>query len=166
MAKRLTIAVPEPLFLRLQKVKKNLNISAICQEALDMAISSQELHLATPTADQLIERLKIEKKAMLNQAKNEGFKLGVESSPSLSFQDFQNLEVRTRCAGAIAIHFDDESLEDLWQFLSKRNDPNHWNLNSPGLMQFLHTTPQAKGAFVQGWIEGVLSVWKDIKNQV
>jgi hypothetical protein len=164
MAKRLTIAVPETLFLRLQKVKKNLNISAICQEALDMAVSTQELKIATPNADQLIERLRIEKQAMLNQAKDEGFKLGVESSPNLSFQDFQNLEARTRCT--CAVHFDDDALDDLWQFLSKRNDPNTWKFNSPGLMQFLNTTPQAKGAFVEGWIEGVLSVWQNLKEQV
>lgn len=164
MAKRLTIAVPETMFLRLQQVKQNLNISAICQEALDMAISMQELQLTTPNADQFIERLRIEKKGMLDQAKNEGFKLGVESSPNLSFQDFQNLEARTRC-NCVA-HLDDESLEDLWQFLSKRNDPNTWNVKSPGLMLFLNTTPQAKGMFVQGWIEGVLSVWQEIKSQV
>ncbi|MGK7931595.1 MAG: hypothetical protein AB4041_09200 [Microcystaceae cyanobacterium] len=129
-----------------------------------MSISTQELQLATPNADQLIERLRIEKQTMLNQAKDEGFKLGVESSPNLSLQDFQNFEVRTRCAGTI--HFDDDVLEDLWQFLSKRNKPDCCIFNSPKLRRFLSTTPEAKGAFVKGWIEGVLSVWKEIQNQV
>jgi hypothetical protein len=142
----------------------SLNHPTICQETLDMTTSTQSRQLSTPNADQLIERLRIEKQAMLNQAKDEGFKLGVESSPNLSFQDFQNLEARTRCT--CAIHFDDDCLEDLWQFLSKRNDPNRSNFSSPQVIQFLNTTPQAKGAFVQGWLEGVLSVWQNLKEQV
>ncbi len=72
MEKRLTIAVPHLLFLRLHKVKQNLNILAICQEALDMAISMQELQITTPNADKLIESLKIEKKRCLTKLNMKG----------------------------------------------------------------------------------------------
>ena len=42
MSQRVTIAVPEPLFTRLQPVKHQFNISAVCQEALDVAACKQE----------------------------------------------------------------------------------------------------------------------------
>jgi hypothetical protein len=162
VSKRLTIAIPESLFVRLQKVKQHLNISAICQEALDMAIALQELQLNDRDRQHLIERLRLEKKAMLTQAKHEGFQLGVKSASSLSYLDFQNLESRKN----LGVKLDEEALDDLWEFLNERDYPKDLRLNAPGLTHLLCVSPDAKGAFVEGWIEGVLSVWKEIKHQL
>jgi histidinol-phosphate/aromatic aminotransferase/cobyric acid decarboxylase-like protein len=55
LSKRITIAVPESLFDRLQSVKHHFNISAICQEALDMAVTYEELKQQSTLDECLVE---------------------------------------------------------------------------------------------------------------
>lgn len=127
-----------------------------------MAITMQELKRKIDDRDAMIQRLRLERQAMLNEVKQAGFKLGINSATTLSYKDFQQLDQRSR----LGLHLDAEALDDLWQFLDVRDYPKQLRLNEPGLTALLTVNPQNKAAFVAGWLDGVLSVWQDIQAQL
>lgn len=162
MSTRVTIAVPESLFERLQPVKHQINISAVCQEALDMAITNEELKLQSTEQNGLVERLRAEKKVLLNKIYQEGFELGIRSTSNLSYKDFQHF-ARVR---PLVESCDEDVLEYLWTFLDTRGYPQEARTHDPDFDHLLDISAQSRILFVQGWIEGVLSVWHTIKAQV
>ncbi|MFB2970457.1 hypothetical protein ACE1CD_15910 [Aerosakkonema sp. BLCC-F183] len=162
MSQRVTIAVPESLFARLQPVKHQFNISAICQEALEMAITYEELKVQVTEQDNLVERLQTEKKVLLNKVRQEGFELGIRSSAKLSYKDFRHFE-RVQ---SLAVALDEDVLDYLWTFLNLKDYPEQARLNDADFTYLLEVDPQSRISFVQGWIDGVLSVWQTIKTQV
>jgi hypothetical protein len=162
VSQRVTVAVPDALFERLQPVKHHFNISAICQEALEMVITREELKLQVAQQDNLVERLQTEKKVLLNKVRQEGFELGIRSSAKLSYKEFRHFERVTPLAGSL----DDEVLEYLWSFLDLKDYPQEARLHDPDFAYLLEVDPQSRVVFAQGWLEGVLSVWQTIKAQV
>ncbi|MEB3360025.1 MAG: hypothetical protein VKK04_25080 [Synechococcales bacterium] len=161
MSKRLTIAVPEALYERLQRVKHHLNISAICQEALNMVVTHEELKLQT-SQDNLVERLRAEKQVLLNKVRQEGFELGIRSTSQLSYKDFQHFERVSPLASSL----DEEVLDYLWTYLDTRGFPEAARVHDPDFGHLLEVSPQSRILFAQGWIDGVLSVWQTVKCQV
>jgi hypothetical protein len=162
VSKRVTIAVPEPLFDRLQPVKHHINISAICQEALDMAITHEELKHQFASDECLVERLRTEKQVLLKKVQQEGYELGIRSASKLSYKDFQHFE-RVR---PLADSLDEDVLEYLWDYLDSRGYPEAARLQDADFAHLLEVSPQSRILFSQGWIDGVLSVWEMIKDQV
>lgn len=162
MSQRVTIAIPDPLFQRLQAVKHNFNISAICQEALEMAITHEELKLQTPEEDHLIERLQAEKKVLLNEVRHEGFELGIRSSSKLAYKDFFHFER----VSALVTGFDEDVLDYLWTYLDTKGYSAQARTQDPDFAHLLEVDPDSRIAFVQGWVDGVLSIWQTIKTQV
>lgn len=161
MSKRLTIAVPEALYERLQRVKHDLNISAVCQEALDMVVKNEELKLEQ-SQDSLVERLRAEKQMLLKKVRQEGFELGIRSTSKLSYRDFQHFE--NVCS--LSASLDEDVLEYLWNYLDSRGFPESARLHDDDFGHLLEVSPQSRILFAQGWIDGVLSVWNTIKKQV
>lgn len=161
MSQRVTIAVPDDLFERLQPVKQRFNISAICQEALEMAVITQELKIQAADMD-LVERLRAEKAVLLHKVQQEGFELGIRSSSKLSYKDFRHFER----VNPVAAHLDEDVLEYLWAFLDLKEYPQQARLHDPDFAHLLEVDAQSRIVFAQGWIDGVLSVWQAIKNQV
>ncbi|MEH1779701.1 MAG: hypothetical protein V7L26_11410 [Nostoc sp.] len=47
MAQRITITLPDNLHERLQMFKESLNVSGVCQQAIDLAIQIEEIKLRT-----------------------------------------------------------------------------------------------------------------------
>lgn len=127
-----------------------------------MAIAIQELKRETANRQDLIARLQLEKQAMLHQARQEGLQLGIKSAAYLSYADFQRLEKQYQ----LGVTLDGEALEDLWQYLDSHDYPENLRISEPGLTHLLLLSPENKGAFVQGWLEGVISVWNDVKKQL
>ncbi|MDX2098974.1 MAG: hypothetical protein SFW36_14450 [Leptolyngbyaceae cyanobacterium bins.59] len=162
MSQRVTIAVPDPLFARLQPVKQHFNISAICQEALEMAITCEELKLQVTQQDNLVERLQAEKKVLLNTIRQEGFELGIRSSSRLSYKDFRHFERVMSLATAL----DEDVLDYLWTFLDYKAYPEQARLHDPDFAHLLEVDPQSRITFAQGWLEGVLSIWQTIQAEV
>ncbi len=162
MSQRVTIAVPDALFERLQPVKHHFNISAICQEALEMAVICEELKTKAAEQDNLVERLQAEKKVLLNTVRQEGFELGIRSSSKLSYKDFRHFER----VMPLATSLDDEVLEYLWNCLDLKDYSQQARINDPDFVYLLEVDPQSRIVFAQGWLEGVLSVWQTIKTQV
>ncbi|NEQ99676.1 MAG: hypothetical protein F6K30_23740 [Cyanothece sp. SIO2G6] len=162
MGQRVTVAVPDQLFKRLQPVKKHFNISAVCQEALEMAVVTQELKIQATEGMGLVERLQAEKAVLLHNVQQEGFELGIRSSSTLSYQDFRHFER----VNAVAAHLDEDALEYLWDFLDFKAYPQQARLHDPDFAHLLKVDPQSRVFFAQGWVDGVLSVWQAIKSQV
>jgi hypothetical protein len=162
VSKRVTIAVPESLFERLQPVKNHLNISAICQEALDMAVTYEEIKLESMSDDEFVERLRTEKQVLLNKVQQEGYELGVRSASKLSYRDFTHFS-RVQ---PLAASFDEDVLEYLWDYLDQRGYPETARTHDADFAHLLEVSPQSRILFCQGWMDGVLSVWEMIKDQV
>jgi hypothetical protein len=162
VSQRVTIAVPESLFARLQPVKHHFNISAICQEALEMAVTFEELKTQAAEQDNLVERLQAEKKVLLNTVRQEGFELGIRSSSKLTYKDFRHFERVMPLANSL----DDEILDYLWNFLDLKEYSQQARVNDPDFAYLLQVDPQSRIVFAQGWMEGVVSVWQTIKAQV
>lgn len=162
MSQRVTIAVPDELFERLQPVKQHFNISAVCQEALEMAITCEELKVQVSEQDDLVERLRAEKQVLLNTVRQEGFELGVRSSSKLSYSDFQHFE-RVQ---PLAASLDEDVLDYLWTFLDVKDYPEQARLHDPDFAHLLEVDSQSRIVFAQGWIDGVLSIWQVLKPQV
>ncbi len=162
MSQRVTIAVPDELFERLQPVKQRFNISAVCQEALEMAVITQELKIQATEDENLVERLRAEKAVILHKVQQEGFELGIRSSSKLSYKDFRHFER----VNPVAAHLDEDALEYLWNFLDFKAYPQQARLHEPDFAHLLEVDPQSRIIFAQGWVDGVLSVWQTIKNLV
>ncbi|AFZ44635.1 hypothetical protein PCC7418_2488 [Halothece sp. PCC 7418] len=162
MSHRVTIAVPDALFERLQAVKHNFNISSICQEALEMAITHQELKQQAQEQDNLVERLQAEKNVLLHTVRQEGFELGIRSSSKLSYKDYRHFER----VSPLAESLDEDVLDYLWSFLDLKEYPEQARLHDPDFAHLLEVDPESRIIFAQGWLEGVLSIWETIKTQV
>ena len=162
MSQRVTIAVPESLFARLKPVKQHFNISAVCQEALEMAITIEELKIQVAEEDNLVERLQTEKKVLLNKVRQEGFELGIRSSSKLSYKDFRHFE-RVQ---SLAVALDEDVLDYLFSYLDLKNCPEQARHLDADFAYLLQVDPPCRITFAQGWIDGVLSVWQTLKTQV
>lgn len=162
MSQRVTIAVPESLHTRLQPVKHRFNISAICQEALEMAIVCEEMKLNTIQQEDLVERLRMEKKVLMNNVRQEGFELGIRSCSKLSYQDFRHFERVMPLANSL----DEDVLDHLWSFLDFKEYPEQARLHDPDFAHLLEVDPQCRITFAQGWMEGVFSVWQTLKCRI
>lgn len=162
MSHRITIAVPDSLYARLQPVKQRFNISAVCQEALEMAVIHQELESQAVPSENLVERLQVEKKILLKKVRQEGYELGIRSSSKLSYQDFRHFERVMPLAQAL----DEEVLDYLWTFLDLKQYPEQTRLHDRDFAYLLEVDPQSQIEFAQGWLEGVLSIWDNLKAHV
>ncbi len=127
-----------------------------------MAVTHEELKLQTTQQDDLVERLRIEKKVLLNKVRQEGFELGVRSSSKLSYKDFNHFDRVSSLASAL----DEDAVEYLWTFLDVKEYPAQARLHDPDFAHLLDVDPQSRITFAQGWLEGVLSVWQTLKTQV
>lgn len=127
-----------------------------------MAVICEELKVQAAEQDNLIERLQAEKKVLLNKVRQEGFELGIRSSSKLSYKDFRHFERVMPLAALL----DDEVLDYLWSFLDLKEYSQQARVNDPDFAYLLEVDPQSRIVFAQGWLEGVVSVWQTIKDQV
>lgn len=127
-----------------------------------MAITCEEVKLQTIEQEDLIDRLRTEKKVLLNKVHQEGFELGIRSSSKLSYKDFRHFER----VSPLAASLDEDVIEYLWTFLDMKEYPAQARTHDPDFAHLLEVDSQSRIIFAQGWMEGVLSVWNAIKNHV
>lgn len=127
-----------------------------------MAIKHEELKQQVVSDDTLVERLRTEKQVLLNKVHQEGYELGIRSASQLTYSDFQHFE-RVR---PLAASFDEDVLEYLWSYLDTRGYPAEARIHDADFAHLLEVSPQSRILFSQGWIDGVLSVWDNIKAEV
>jgi hypothetical protein len=141
VAERINITIPNALSERLQVVKGRLNVSKICQQAIEKAVTAEEINAKDiPGRDKLIKRLRMEKEESIEAWKETGFTDGKQDAQELSYDDFQMLEN------------DSEIPQETCDWVKE----NHFKY---------YERPHEESYF-EGWIEGVLSVWNDIKDEV
>lgn len=133
-----------------------------------MAVTLKELQTETSNRETLIERLRLERKALQAQIREKGFKVGIKSADHLSYQEFQRIERGYRILeeghhGGALIH--EDVLANLWTLLESHGYFSDAELDE-GINHLLLLSDRNKAAFGEGWIEGVLSVWNEIKDQV
>jgi len=123
-------------------VKNALNVSGVCQEALEMAIRIEELRREeSPNMDTLIERLQIEKQQDAEQWKEEGVIEGKKDASNLSYGEFKQLESKQSITDDLINWIEENHFEYMEGFVDK-------------------------DAFLEGWLEGVLSIWDEVKESL
>lgn len=127
-----------------------------------MAVTLEELKHQSAEQAGLIERLRTEKNALLHKIRQEGFELGIRSTSVLSYKEFQHFE-RVQ---SLATSLDEAVLDYLWTFLDAHGYPQEVRTHDPDFDHLLDVSPESRIIFVQGWLEGVLSVWNAIKDRV
>jgi hypothetical protein len=127
-----------------------------------MAVKHEELKQHFAADECLVERLRTEKQVLLNKVQQEGYELGIRSASKLSYKDFQHFE-RVR---PLAASLDEDVLEYLWDYLDTRGYSREARIHDADFAHLLEVSPQSRILFSQGWVDGVLSVWEMIKDQV
>ena len=127
-----------------------------------MAVTYEEVKLQSMSDEEFVERLRTEKQVLLNKVQQEGYELGVRSASKLTYSDFNHFS-RVQ---PLAASFDEDVLEYLWDYLDQRGYPETARTHSADFAHLLEVSPQSRILFCQGWIDGVLSVWAMIKDQV
>ena len=140
MAERITITIPNDLHERLQAVKDALNVSRVCQEGLEVAIRIEELKREkSPNMDTLIEKLRIEKEQDVAKWKEEGVIEGKKDALNLSYSEFKDLESKQSITDDLTDWIEENHFEYMEGFVDK-------------------------DVFLEGWLEGALSVWDEVKE--
>ena len=107
MAINLTITVPEELHKRLQEVKKNFNVSQVCQKAIETEVKRQELLLSgREDLNDVIKRFRLEHAEYFKSSRDLGYKYGLHG---LSDIPLKAMEFLCRHSGLPV-----ESLDDIF----------------------------------------------------
>jgi hypothetical protein len=127
-----------------------------------MAISLQEQIVENFDSEQLVKRLCQEKQDLLEQVREQGFNFGVKSAASLCYNEFHRIE----SLSLAEVNVDSEAFAEMWELLDSRRYHNEMRLDEGELSHLLPSDHENKAVFVISWMEGVLSVWNLIKEQV
>lgn len=127
-----------------------------------MAITVKETKIDIADRQKLVERLKLEKKLLLAQIKEQGFKLGVKSAVTLSYKEFQ----RIKRLSSANVRIDAGSFAGMWELLAARQPNYEIRFEDGELVELVPLSDENKASFIEGWIEGVISVWHQIEDQV
>ena len=139
LAERLTISIPSDLYNRLQKVKADLNISKICQTAIESRVTFEEIYKQEKNQMQaLIDKLRKEKEEIETNAHETGLKEGLEDAKELTYTEFKYIETNNALS------------EDLTEWLQNHRMDEDTDIT----------------AYKKGWIEGVLQIWSDVKDKI
>lgn len=144
MAERITVTIPESLHRRLQAVKSRLNVSGLCQDAIEQAVRIEEIKMKDlPVKQKVIERLRLEKQEANKEWKETGFNDGLKDAEHLSYEDFQAIE-NIENAGELP--------KETYDWVRENNFENYENLD--------------EDIYLEGWIEGALHFWNEIKDEL
>jgi hypothetical protein len=127
-----------------------------------MAISLQEQITPTFDSESLVERLREDKETISKQVQEFGFNCGVKSVSVLSYQELH----RIKNLSVAGIELDTEAFIYMWDFLDNHHYQNECRLDAGEWSYLLPDDEQNKLTFVKSWMEGVLSVWNQIKSKV
>ncbi len=127
-----------------------------------MTITMKQTQALTFNHQKLIDRLRLEKKMLTANIKEDGRKLGVKSAIALSYQEFQRIERLSQTH----VRIDAGAFADMWQWLAARQPELHLQFEDGELREIAILKDNNKATFIEGWMEGVLTVWQKIKNEI
>ena len=88
----MTISISDDLKEKLEKFKDRMNISKVCQEALERKISYfSSIPVDKKEFEELIIKLREDKVKFENEWENGGFKFGVEDFSKLDYESIQKI---------------------------------------------------------------------------
>jgi hypothetical protein len=171
MARQLRITIPEELHARLQEVKNNFKVSEVCEAAIEAAVFVQEA-TNNPSIDTMIDRLNKEKSEFFKAYKEDGRTAGVYDAMSWSYIKFLSFTVDhveydfwdDKCGATSdkqVLAFDSfASSEAHKEWIEIRTDTEQ-DFSCDGIYGNNSDMRKfASDSYYQGWIEGILSVWK------
>lgn len=161
MSKQIAVTIPDELHERLQAVKGSFNVSGICQQAIERAVTLEEIKSEEiPQMDQLIAKLRLQKEGDAEQWRQIGFKEGRKSAHKLNLSDFRLM--------SSLLHTD----YNVQPPVVKPYPPQDFCNTEVGQRisaRFFEKYGLEKGnldAYTEGWIMGALSVWDEIKDDI
>lgn len=160
VTQRTSIALPDQLHERLQVVKDNLNVSQICQRALEMAIELEETKMkALSKKERVIERLRVEGQ----KSKEEWFICGKRDA----FEATDNL-ARTYFEQIVYFYKDKDELEKYGLWVKLAHLPEDLQEIVGADMENYSPKPYEanEASYLAGWIEGVIEFWDEIKGEI
>jgi len=145
MTKIISVSLPDELYERVQVVKESINVSGICQEALEKEIEIQEL-LKKGTKMSTIEKLRKQKEEHDEVYFDEGKSDGIKDAEDMDYEEL--LEV-VKCGNGIYktdVYYNrlKDGIEE------KSNDDSAFN----------------ESMYIDGWIEGVTEFYDEIKDEL
>jgi hypothetical protein len=156
-AERITIAIPEEMKKRLQTFKDDLNVSALCQKAIDEALTLREIRMKDiSTKQKVIERLRLERQKSEEEWFECGKTDGLKDAEDLSYNEFeqlwglyQNKSEIERYAEWVELHQFPEGLQELLQERIEGYSPK-----------------PIESIYLAGWIDGATDFWNEIKDEI
>ncbi|MGA1409708.1 MAG: hypothetical protein ACO37W_08240 [Prochlorotrichaceae cyanobacterium] len=127
-----------------------------------MTVMTQHLGTQATEDTNVVDRLQTEKTVLRHKIQQEGFELGVRSSSKLSNADFRHFQA----VRPLTSDLDEDALESLWTFLDFKGYPQQARLHDRDFAHLLEVDAQSRIVFAQSWVDGVLSVWQSIQEQV
>lgn len=154
MAARLNITIPDELHERLQVVKDvqpGLNVSAICQEAIEMTVKLAESRKSAGSKrERAINRLNLQIRRGQKDWYRKGKEDGLNDAPDLNYEDFSvAIELTNTAINPLHIIAVQEHFQSVEKSAAKLKCPHPMRV-----------------AYYAGWMDGVLEFWNDIEDEL
>ena len=156
MGKRISIALPDELFERLQAVKDEFNISGLCQDAIESEIVRQEFFKKGTDMENTIKRLSDEKRASIKANEESVEQVGYMWASSMSYSELIRLEKAEEKLGKGSDEFVDiiRELPDYQSWLEEA-----WAH---------HDNPAEIGQdlYLRLLAEGIMRFWREVRSKI
>jgi hypothetical protein len=167
MAQRLNISIPDELNERIKDFKDRLNVSKICQVAIDAAVKREEARIGEDIKATII-RLKKEKAEYFKVYRDEGFKDGKSNALSFTYDKFIKviLAVEERdyqqSNSEEALNY---FADDVYKGKAECIGDNQLILDTE-IVWVNDLSYEAADEYSKGWIDGVIFVWEQVKSKI
>lgn len=151
------MTIPDNLYARLQAVKEKLNVSAVCQKAIEQVVFLEEIKMkALSPKEKVIERLRLERQKGEQEWFDCGRTDGLKDAQDLSYDDFQEIWDLYQSK-------DELERSDAWIELHQFPEDFHELLQ--GRIEYYSPKP-IEDIYLAGWIDGVTEFWDEIKDEI
>lgn len=153
---QILVNVSDGVYARVELAKAKLDLSNICQEAIEKALEVEEVrNQEIPDIDKVIRKLGRQKRELIDEWKQKAFDAGMKAASYLNYTDFIDIETTN-----IALQSTDEL--DAEEMLG---DSVRWVKDNLDRLQ--RYSPQLdRQVYLKSWIEGVMAFWMKVKNKI
>lgn len=158
MSQRINISLPDDLYEKMQAYKDRLNVSKLCQSAIQRAVTIEELRDQTSEkVDKLAISFENEREEYGQAFRKEGFRDGTRDAFKCDFQWMYT----------IWTHRDAEPPEKLFQMGStnatiEKIEKEELETDLDFFLCFDHV----KDLYFKGWLAGFVDVWERVSQKM
>lgn len=158
MSQRINISVPDELFEKMQAYKDRLNVSKLCQNAIQRAVAIEEQRDRTNgDIDRLAIAFERERMQYGQAFREEGFRDGTNDGLACDFQWMYT----------IWTHRDAEPPEKLFEMAAtKETTEKVQNEQLETDLDFFICFDHVKDLYFKGWLDGFLDVWDRVAEKM